>query len=45
MRGTTYLISAEIPAGRIHEMQRQLPRLSRGEGVLSSELKTYRLRS
>lgn len=41
-RGTTYLITGEIPAGRVHRMQRQLPRLTRGEGVLSSEHETYR---
>ncbi len=40
--GATYLITGEIPAGRVHGMQRQLPRLTRGEGVLSSELETYR---
>lgn len=43
--GAAYLISGELSAAQVHQLQRQLPRLTRltrGEGVLSSELHAYR---
>jgi ribosomal protection tetracycline resistance protein len=36
MRGSSYLLEGEVPAARIHELQQQLPVLTRGEGVLES---------
>ncbi|WP_436532376.1 GTP-binding protein [Actinoplanes sp. HUAS TT8] len=33
---STTVISGEIPAARVHELQRRLPALTRGEGVLES---------
>ena len=34
-------IEGEIPAARVHELRRQLPALTRGEGVLESEFARY----
>ena len=34
MRGPSYLLEGEIPAARVHELELQLPALTRGEGVL-----------
>ena len=34
MRGATCTIRGEIPAARVHELQQQVPGLTRGEGVL-----------
>jgi ribosomal protection tetracycline resistance protein len=34
-------IEGEIPAARVHELRRQLPGLTRGEGVLESEFARY----
>jgi ribosomal protection tetracycline resistance protein len=34
MRGSSCLLEGEIPAARVHELQQQLPALTRGEGVL-----------
>ena len=36
LHGATYLVDGDIPAARIHELDQQLPALSRGEGVLDS---------
>ena len=36
MRGSSYVLEGEIPAARVHELQQQLPALTRGEGVLES---------
>jgi len=36
LRGSSYLLEGEIPAARVHELQQQLPALTRGEGVLES---------
>ena len=41
-RGSSALLEGEIPAARVHELQRQLPGLTRGEGVLDSEFDRYR---
>ncbi|GAA4603832.1 ribosomal protection tetracycline resistance protein [Actinoplanes octamycinicus] len=35
------VISGEIPAARVHELQRRLPGLTRGEGVLESAFDHY----
>jgi ribosomal protection tetracycline resistance protein len=40
-RGSSYLLEGEIPASRIHELRRQLPALTRGEGVLESDFDSY----
>ncbi len=34
MRGSSYTLEGEIPADRVHELEQQLPALTRGEGVL-----------
>jgi len=34
LRGATYLIEGEIPAAQVHELEMQLPALTRGEGLL-----------
>ena len=34
MRGSSYILDGEIPASRVHELEQQLPALTRGEGVL-----------
>ena len=34
MRGSSCTLEGEIPAARVHELQQQLPALTRGEGVL-----------
>ncbi|MEU8289220.1 translation factor GTPase family protein [Micromonospora sp. NPDC048905] len=41
-RGTSYLVRGEIPAGRVHALERRLPALTRGEGVLETEFDRYR---
>ena len=40
-RGAACVIEGEIPAARVHELRRQLPGLTRGEGVLESEFSRY----
>ena len=37
MQGSSCVLEGEIPASRVHELQQQLPALTRGEGVLESE--------
>ncbi len=32
----------EIPAARVHELQQQLPALTRGEGLVECEFDSYR---
>ena len=39
--GTTYRIEGDIPAGRVHELEQQLPPLTRGAGVLESAFDRY----
>jgi ribosomal protection tetracycline resistance protein len=34
-------MEGEIPAARVHELTRQLPSLTRGEGVLESTFERY----
>jgi ribosomal protection tetracycline resistance protein len=41
-RGSWYLLEGALPAARVHELQRELPALSRGEGVLESAFDHYR---
>ncbi len=41
MRGSSYLLEGEIPAARVHELQQQLPALTRGEGVLECAFARY----
>ncbi|MFB6988554.1 GTP-binding protein [Streptomyces sp. NPDC056304] len=42
VRGAACVLEGEIPAARIHELQQQLPALTRGEGVLESDFDRYR---
>jgi ribosomal protection tetracycline resistance protein len=41
MRGATCVIEGEIPAARVHELQQQLPALTRGEGGLERAFDSY----
>jgi ribosomal protection tetracycline resistance protein len=41
-RGSSGLLEGEIPAARVSELERQLPGLTRGEGVLDLEFGRYR---
>ncbi|MFI1396095.1 GTP-binding protein [Streptomyces sp. NPDC020681] len=38
---STCTLEGEIPAARVHELQQQLPALSRGEGVLETAFERY----
>ena len=40
-RGAATVVEGEIPAARVHELTRQLPLLTRGEGVLESAFERY----
>ena len=39
--GTAYVLEGDIPAARVHELQRQLAGLTRGEGVLEYAFDRY----
>ncbi|MEU6761012.1 translation factor GTPase family protein [Streptomyces sp. NPDC046853] len=41
-RGTSYVVEGEIPAARVHELEKLLPSLTRGEGELESSFERYR---
>jgi len=41
VRGATCTVEGEIPAARVHELRRQLPSLTRGEGLLESAFDGY----
>lgn len=41
LRGSSYLLEGEIPAAMVHELQQQLPAVTRGEGVLESGFDHY----
>src|ERR687898_1900302 len=41
MRGSSYTLGGEIPAARVHELNQQLPALTRGEGVVECEFDSY----
>jgi ribosomal protection tetracycline resistance protein len=43
MRGSSCLLEGEIPAARVHDLQQQLPALTRGEGVLDCAFDHYQL--
>ncbi|MDQ3629412.1 MAG: TetM/TetW/TetO/TetS family tetracycline resistance ribosomal protection protein [Actinomycetota bacterium] len=40
-RGSSYLLSGDIPAAREHQLRRTLPALTHGEGVLVSTFERY----
>jgi ribosomal protection tetracycline resistance protein len=42
MLGPACVLAGDIPAARVHELGRELPGLTRGEGVLESEFDHYR---
>jgi ribosomal protection tetracycline resistance protein len=42
IRGPVCLLEGEIPAAHVHELQQQLPALTRGEGVLDCAFDHYR---
>jgi ribosomal protection tetracycline resistance protein len=42
MRDSSYTLEGGIPAARVHELQQQLPALTRGEGVLECDFDCYR---
>jgi ribosomal protection tetracycline resistance protein len=42
LEGAACVVEGEIPAAQVHELRRQLPGLTRGEGVLESEFSRYR---
>jgi ribosomal protection tetracycline resistance protein len=39
--GTAYVLDGFIPAARVHELELQLPALTRGEGVLETAFDHY----
>ncbi|MGW4643171.1 GTP-binding protein [Sphaerisporangium sp. NPDC004334] len=39
--GPVWVVEGEIPAARVHELQRHLPGVTRGEGVLESAFERY----
>jgi ribosomal protection tetracycline resistance protein len=41
LRGAATVLDGEIPAARVHELTRQLPSLTRGEGVLEASFDRY----
>ncbi len=41
MRGSSSVLEGEIPAARVHDLERRLPALTRGEGVLESAFDHY----
>lgn len=42
VQGVSCVLEGEIPAARVHELQQQLPALTRGEGVLETAFDSYR---
>ena len=40
-RGSTFVLSGDIPAAQVHRLQLRLPALSRGEGILVSAFERY----
>ncbi|MGW0698468.1 GTP-binding protein [Streptomyces sp. NPDC002867] len=42
LKGSSYVIEGELPAASVHGVERQLPRLTSGEGVLESSFARYR---
>ncbi len=41
-RGSAYAVEGDIPADRVHDLERALPALTRGEGVVESAFDHYR---
>jgi ribosomal protection tetracycline resistance protein len=41
IRGSSTVLEGEIPAARVHDLEQQLPALTRGEGVLESAFDHY----
>ena len=41
IRGPTCTLEGEVPAARVHELRRQLPALTRGEGILETAFDRY----
>jgi ribosomal protection tetracycline resistance protein len=41
MRGSSCTLEGEIPAAQVHELEQQLPALTRGEGVLECAFDHY----
>jgi ribosomal protection tetracycline resistance protein len=41
LRGSTYVLEGDVPAARVYELQRRLPAVTRGEGVLECEFDRY----
>jgi ribosomal protection tetracycline resistance protein len=39
--GGSYRVEGDIPAGRVHELEQQLPPLTRGAGVLEAAFDHY----
>jgi ribosomal protection tetracycline resistance protein len=39
--GSWYLLEGELPAARVHDLQRELPALTRGDGVLEAAFDHY----
>jgi ribosomal protection tetracycline resistance protein len=40
--GASQVVEGEVPAARVHDLERRVPSLSRGEGVLESRFDHYR---
>jgi ribosomal protection tetracycline resistance protein len=40
-RGSTFVLSGDIPAAQVQQLQLRLPALSRGEGILVSAFERY----
>ncbi|MFR9776381.1 GTP-binding protein [Micromonospora sp. MS34] len=42
LRGGSYLLDGDVPAGQVHALEQRLPALTRGEGTLESEFDHHR---
>jgi ribosomal protection tetracycline resistance protein len=42
IQGSSYMLEGGVPAARVHELQQQLPALTRGEGLVECEFDSYR---
>jgi ribosomal protection tetracycline resistance protein len=42
LRGSSFVLDGDIPAARVHDLEQQLPGLTRGEGELLSSFDHYR---
>jgi ribosomal protection tetracycline resistance protein len=42
IKGPSALVDGEVPAARVHDLEQQLPALTRGEGVVESAFSHYR---